>query len=106
MDRSETAGNSGERIPGNPNRKDTSKMYGRTGQTTPHTRRTAPKTAPIEVRIYNCERRIEGYRNEARRAEQFGWGQYKIDHALNMAAAAQAKLATLIAEAEAAEVAG
>ena len=77
--------------------------YRQGGQTTPHIRRNAPRTEPLEVRIYNAEKRIEGYRNKARRAEQFGWGQYEIDHALKMAAWAEGKLQELLATAEAQE---
>jgi hypothetical protein len=74
--------------------------YRQGGATTPHIRRNRPQTEPIEVRIYNAERRIEGYRRDAQKAERMGWGQYRVDHALKMAAWAEGKLAELLAEAE------
>lgn len=56
-------------------------MYGRTGQTTPHSRRKVRLTAEEQLRtsIYHCEQAIEKYGRQAELAEAKGeWFAAKI----------------------------
>ena len=66
-------------------------------------KRCNPGTQPVEVHIHRTETEIARYRNNKRRAEMLGWGDAAVKQAQRMIDVFEARLASLIAEAEAQE---